>query len=270
MTRDWELANPNAHLQALGSSVSDHCPMVLSCNLFHRRYRGFRFEAWWLQQPGFRDIVDQSWSQPVWSQNKARVLHIKLSRLTKRLKQWHRQHILDIKQDAQEAQQTILRLDQAQEQWQLTDAEVHQRSTAKSRILGLATVWRIKIRQRSRLTWIHAGDDNTKLFHLRANGRRRKNYIPALTVRDRTYTSQADKAKALKEHYDAHLGQPPQGECTINWAEIPVTRFDLSALDEDLTEEEIKSVVMHSPTEKAPGPNGYISAFYRTCWDTIK
>jgi hypothetical protein len=30
--------------------------------------------------PGFKEIVKQSWEKPVFSQNKARLLHIKLSR----------------------------------------------------------------------------------------------------------------------------------------------------------------------------------------------
>jgi hypothetical protein len=42
-TRDWELKHPHCHLQALGSSVSDHCPMIL-VHLFtgDTRDSGFR------------------------------------------------------------------------------------------------------------------------------------------------------------------------------------------------------------------------------------
>jgi hypothetical protein len=90
MTQDWELANPSYHMQVLGSSISDHCPMLLSCNPFHRQYRGFWFEAWWLQKVEFREVVVQFWSQPIRSQNKSRILHIKMSRLAKWLKQWNR------------------------------------------------------------------------------------------------------------------------------------------------------------------------------------
>jgi exonuclease III len=50
-TREWEMKQPHCDLQALGSSVSNHCPMVLTCQPFHRRYNGFRFESWWLKMP---------------------------------------------------------------------------------------------------------------------------------------------------------------------------------------------------------------------------
>jgi hypothetical protein len=39
---------------------------------------------------------------------------------------------------------------------------------------------------------------------------------------------------------------------------------------EDLTEEEITAAIMCTPTEKAPGLDGYIRAFYKQCWDIIK
>jgi hypothetical protein len=186
MIREWELMHPNCHLQALGTSISNHCPMVLNCDPFHRRYKRFRFEAWWLQQPDFGDIVQQSWSQPVQSQNKARILHIKLARLAKRLKHWNKRRMEDLKKEFMEAHRNLLQLEQTQDTRPLSADETQQRITAKAKILGLASVRRTQLRQRSWLTWIKAGDANIKLFHLRANGRQRKNFIPALTHRGRT------------------------------------------------------------------------------------
>jgi hypothetical protein len=67
--------------------------MALNCTPFHKRYNGFRFQAWWLHTPGFMDSVKQSWEQPVNSQNKARASHIKLARLAKALKNWSKGHL---------------------------------------------------------------------------------------------------------------------------------------------------------------------------------
>jgi endonuclease/exonuclease/phosphatase family metal-dependent hydrolase len=41
ISEDWEFMFPHCYLQALGSAVSDHCPMLLTCNPFAWRYRGF-------------------------------------------------------------------------------------------------------------------------------------------------------------------------------------------------------------------------------------
>jgi hypothetical protein len=53
--------------------------------------------------PGFKDIVAQSWAQLVASGNKARILHIKLARLAKALKRWHKQRMIDNKKEYTEA-----------------------------------------------------------------------------------------------------------------------------------------------------------------------
>jgi hypothetical protein len=91
-----------------------------------------------------------------------------------------------------------------------------------------------------------------------------------LTYQGNTYTAQEDKARSLKDYYATQLRQPAPRSYTLNWEELPVPRFDLIMLEEDLTEEEITIAIMHTPMEKAPGPDGYIGAFYKKCWDIIK
>jgi hypothetical protein len=120
-SKEWGLLYPECHLQAAGSSVSDHCPMILSCSPTSRRYKGFRFESYWLQMPEFKEIVAQSWVRPVSASNKVRALHIKLSRLAKALKKWHRQRMAESRREEKQAQELVLRLDQTQDQLQLTE-----------------------------------------------------------------------------------------------------------------------------------------------------
>lgn len=38
----------------------------------------------------------------------------------------------------------------------------------------------------------------------------------------------------------------------------------------DITEAEIKEVVMQMPKDKAPGPDGFTGAFFAACWEMIK
>jgi hypothetical protein len=64
-----------------------------------------------------------------------------------------------------------MQLDQTQEQRPLDNYELRAHRVAKDKILALAAVQKIRLRQCSRLTWIRAGDANTKLSHLRGNCR---------------------------------------------------------------------------------------------------
>jgi hypothetical protein len=218
-------------------------------------------------------LVAESWALPIQIRNKARALHIKLSCLTKTLKRWNREHTEEMKWGTHTMQQQILQLDQLQEQRQLTDAEQSMFRAAKNRLnrlIGLAAVRKIKLPQRSRLTWIKLGDTNSKLFHLRSNARRRRNFIPSLWVMDREVTVHEDKAAAPHAHFASHFGQPQPRHQTLNWEALHIPRHDLSHLDADLSESQIDAAIAQLPAEKAPGPDGYIGAFFKQCWSIVK
>jgi hypothetical protein len=119
--------------------------------------------------PEFKEIVAQSWAAPVSTANKARLLHIELSRLAKVLKRWHKHKTAEARRQTTQAQELVLQLDGLQDERQLTTQEFQAHKEAKNKILALAVVRKIRIRQRCCLTWIRVGDANTKLFHLRAN-----------------------------------------------------------------------------------------------------
>jgi hypothetical protein len=101
--------------------------------------------------PEFRDVVGHSWLQPIAADNKARALHIKLARLAKALKKWNKEKIADNKKTQEEAQQ-LLQLEQIQDERSLTEEDIQTRKATKNKILGIAAIKKIRLRQRSRLT----------------------------------------------------------------------------------------------------------------------
>jgi hypothetical protein len=213
--------------------------------------------------PGFKQLVQQSWAQLVAAVNKDRVMHIKLARLAKTLKRWNKQRLKSLREEADEAQQRVLQLDQTHDQRPLNDDVVQERRTTKNKILALATVQKIRLRLRSRLTCIRVGDANTKLFHLKTNARRQKNFIPSLQVNDQVHTTHEAKAQALHDFYKNQFGSPNQRQTTLNWVAVQMNRHDLSALDRDIEDEETEAVIRHTPS-------GYVGLFYKSCWPIIK
>jgi exonuclease III len=269
-TEQWELDHPNCYFQALSSSMSDHCPLLLTHLPNTRGRTGFRFESYSAQLPNFIDVVQQTWAKEVRSNDQVRVLHIKLSRLAKALKKWSKTHVMALKLKAEIATEVVALLEQAQERRLLTAAELSLRKLAKARILGFTALRRIKIRQQSRLTWIKLGDANTRLFHLRANSRRRKNFIASLSTPTGTVTSHQDKALQLLHYYTSLLGTSSARHTMLNWEQLQIQRHDLSQLDEPINEEEVRKAIFEAPPKKAPGPDGYTGLFYKLTWDIIK
>jgi hypothetical protein len=77
----------------------------------------------------------------------------------------------------------------------------------KNKLLGLVAIRIIRLRQRSRLTWIRVGGVYTKLFHLKATALRRQNFIPSLLHAGRSYITHEAKAKALHDFYSQQSGR---------------------------------------------------------------
>jgi hypothetical protein len=58
---DWDLTFPDAMLQALSTSFSDHAPLHLAlCNGARPKQR-FKFEVFWASLPGFQEAVREAW-----------------------------------------------------------------------------------------------------------------------------------------------------------------------------------------------------------------
>jgi hypothetical protein len=94
---------------------------------------------------------------------------------------------MDLKLKAEIATKVVALLDKAQGFRSLSTAELSLKKMANVHILCFTALRKIKIRQRSRLQWIKLGDAHTRLFHIRANARRRISFTASLTVQYRTF-----------------------------------------------------------------------------------
>jgi hypothetical protein len=56
----------------------------------------------------------------------------------------------------------------------------------------------------------------------------------------------------------------------FNWEALNPTIHQLEDLGLPFSEEEIKEAIDDMPADKAPGPDGFSIAFFRSCWDIIK
>lgn len=161
----------------------------------------------------------------------------------------------------------IFQLDVAQETRSLSDDELWLRKELKEKILGLASLEKIRIRQRSKLTWLKCGDVNSKFFHMKTNSRKRKNFIHSLETPSGTAITCDQKKAELQPFFNQRLGVPSTRTKCLNWERLHLPEVDLSDLDADFDEEEIKEVVSNLALEKAPGPDGFIGTFFKRAWD---
>ena len=163
------------------------------------------------------------------------------------------------------AQEVILRLDIAQETRDLTDPEHRLRSKLKNRILGWAVIEKARKRQSSRVNYIREGDANTKFFHLKANSRRRKNFIQRLRKEQGWAISHQDKQQIIQDHFSSMMVDPPAASRDLNWDALCLPEVDLTSLDDPFPEQEVLAAIKQLPHDKAPGPDGYTGCFFKVC-----
>lgn len=270
VTTTWEVSFPEAHLQALSTSGSDHCPLLLTCGDPGPKKRKFRFETYWTKIEGFMDIIRESWEQQVDAEDPYAILYVKMARLSKKLSQWGQKKISYFRLQIQIANEVILRLDVAQESRLLTDLERRLRAALKGKCLALASLERIRVRQRARIRNLKEGDAGTAYFYMKLRARRRKALIPRLEHNGKVATTQTDMQQLACEYFETIMGQAEGDSKQFNLQSIQMAKGNLASFDESFTEEEVWAAIKNLPTEKSPGPDGYTSLFYQKCWAVIK
>jgi len=150
------------------------------------------------------------------------------------------------------AKKIVHRLDWAQDFRTLAPHELALRRKAKLCSLGLASLQRTLVRQRSRITYLAEGDANTKFFHLQACHRSRKNFITKLCTTDAVLLKEEEMAEAVFDHFDSIMGTQgcQQVQLDLNELHLPVLTDIL--LDRCFTEEEIWQAIVYRKKSISP------------------
>jgi exonuclease III len=139
-TVDWGLVHPDAILQALSSSVSDHAHIHLALSVAARPKRRFRFELFWLKLEGFEEATRETWICDDEIVDPFKRVDALFRNATQYLQSWGQRKWGNIKLQIAMANIIIFRLDVAQEQRSLSSEELWLRRTLKLAVLGLASL----------------------------------------------------------------------------------------------------------------------------------
>ena len=140
----------------------------------------------------------------------------------------------------------------------------------KMRCLGLSSLERTMVRQRSRVRHLSEGDANTSYFHLIARGRKRRNFIPSLTVVGHVVADHDGMEQSLYDHFCGVFGTVTDGCSTINFAALGIHQLPLADLDVAIDVGEVWNAIKELSPDRASGPDGYTSAFYKSAWTIIQ
>jgi hypothetical protein len=84
----WTASYQNTFLIPLAKPISDHIPCCVQIGTKISKANVFRFENFWMQHPGFMELVQESWSSSTQSNNSTSKIVAKFKNLRRTLKHW--------------------------------------------------------------------------------------------------------------------------------------------------------------------------------------
>jgi mannosylglycoprotein endo-beta-mannosidase len=156
----------------------------------------------------------------------------------------------------------------------LNDAERAAKKKADADLAKLRRDEESKWAQHAKVKHIQEGGNNTKYFHLIANGKHRKKKIFQLEQDEGTIVGQENLKVFITEYYKRLFGAPEPCDFILRedvTHDIPqISDEEKVILTSPFTEGEVWEAISQMEHNKAPGPDGFPAEFYQKFWDVIK
>ncbi|KAK4384371.1 hypothetical protein Sango_3067700 [Sesamum angolense] len=265
-----EMAEPILHLPY--TTYSDHSPLVLKGDSRDVQVSMFRFDNYLALSPGFLASVHNIWQHPVIGTSMYSVTR-KLKALKPVFRQLRRKKgdlAMNVKLAAGflEIAQKLLQADRH------NSLLLQLENCCRLVYLKATQLEHVMLRQRAKLQWLKGGDQCSKVFFRRVATRRANKRIFQISDSDGlvqtdptiisrvfvTYFQDLLGGDRTERDIDLHFLRP--------WARHILTEEEAYALIRPVTVD-VKTAMFDIEEDKAPGPDGFSSGFYKAAWPIV-
>ena len=219
-------------------------------------------------------MVAAEWAAYVKGDTPIDVWQNKFRHLRRYLRGWARNQSGKYKQEKEKWQRIIDELDVKAETVPLSMSERETLKVANDRMCGLRRDEETKWAQRAKVKYIQEGGNNTKYFHLIANGKHRKKRIFQLEQDEGTIVGQENLKLYISEYYKQLFGDSDPSTFSLEEQmihDIPqLSQEENDILTADFLVKEVYEAISQMELNKAPGPDGFPAEFYKTFWGVIR
>ncbi|KAM3237888.1 hypothetical protein P3L10_012918 [Capsicum annuum] len=228
----------------------------------------------WSQALGFLEQVKSIWEQPLIVTSMYKLVG-RLNRLKSTLRRINRTHCSDVENRATQAKarlyacQTVLQLDPKNLTLITQEVSLAQDFIKwnKARVMYL--------QMKCRAHWLKDGGLNTTFFHSVLKTRRNANRI--FRIQDQQGKDIIDTqgiAQSFVHFYTSLLGTSMQNRVSVCSSIVKkgpvISANQREMLSRNFTEKEVKKALWVIAGDKAPGPDGYRSQFFKDCWEIVR
>ncbi|KAL2895905.1 hypothetical protein RDABS01_000903 [Bienertia sinuspersici] len=221
--------------------------------------------------------VDQVYVGEGWDKQRTGVaMHkvcSKLKALKQDLKTMNKLHCPEVEQNWRHAEQILADCQQNLHS-NPTDLDLRRKEAeAREHARSAKRIYTKFLKQKAKLSWLKDGDSNTALFHRAIKIRKYLNSIYQVkNKQEEEFDTPNGVAKAFIEFYKNLLGEkndvhPLPSDIIKQGPQVTVAQATL--LTTPFTKEDVKEMIFSIPNDKAPGPDGYSSKFFKKAWPII-
>ncbi|XP_074290277.1 uncharacterized protein LOC141617008 [Silene latifolia] len=260
-----------AHFYTKG--LMDHTPCIIqtSENTPVKR-RSFKYFHMWSKSEQFHACVKDIWDQK-WYGTKMFILVKKLKSLKQPLKPLNRAQFDDIENNTVRAWQHLEYIQGKLRSDPLNVDLIQQEINAAKCYRELNDACYAFLTQKSKVTWVDKGDNNTKYFHSVLKSRQARNKVVKIADRNGVACETTGQIQqAFLDFYMNLLGTAKDtspGSVSIVQQGPICSPAHTEMLLAPVTNEEIKKIMFSIPIHKYVGPYGFSSAFFRDAWDVV-
>ncbi|GJY16874.1 RNA-directed DNA polymerase, eukaryota, reverse transcriptase zinc-binding domain protein [Tanacetum coccineum] len=126
--------------------------------------------------------------------------------------------------------------------------------------------------QKAKVDWLNEGDKNTSFFHKVIKGRRSRNRVATICDENGSYYEGDDVPKQFVKHFQLFLGQSSSTTEIVMSEDLfcnVLSHKEADWMVREVTNNEIKEAMFDIGDNRALGPDGYTSLFFKKEWKVM-
>ncbi|XP_022003085.1 uncharacterized protein LOC110900505 [Helianthus annuus] len=261
---------PDAYAMFQPFRVSDHVPGILRlASMDTGRPKPFKFPNFITSKPNFGQAIIAEWTK-----NVEGVAMFSVVQKMKNLKPHFRRILRNQGNLHKRVTELRNQLDQIQKQVDTNPFDTALRSSEAICLRDYKVAAYDEecfLKQKSKVQWLCADDSNTSYFHNYVKGRNARSKIHCIKDTKGNLFEGDDVATTLLAHYSVFMGTEDHVD-KVDDTDMFVNVLQSNVAENmvrQVTEDEVKQAMFSIGENKAPGPDGYTSAFFKKSWDVV-
>ncbi|GJT03880.1 RNA-directed DNA polymerase, eukaryota, reverse transcriptase zinc-binding domain protein [Tanacetum coccineum] len=261
----------NAYASFLPFLISDHSPVVLHIpNTLDKKKKSFRFSNFVAEKPEFLDVVKKEWKCDCDGYSMYKLIQ-KMKRMKDPLNRiaWKNGNLF----------QNVKKLEADVKMAQVEVEANPSCSIRKEKLSQVLNEYNIAIddeekllAQKAKVKWLSEGDKNTKYFHNVIKSRRNSNRVRGVCDENGNWFEGDNVAVQFVNHFEKFLGNKGDVEQIENPSELFTNKISQGKAEDmvrEVTNKEIKDAIFDIGNDKAPGPDGFTTTFFKKSWEIV-